>query len=252
MAQDEPPESSTSGFGDSEVVDYQAVSGLAVIGLLVGLASALALIWPWLWIAALVGIVLNFVALVRIAMLAPSLTGGRLAIAGLLVSVFFTAMVPTNWLTYRWAIRRQARQVASLWFDALQNDQPVKAYQLSLDPRYRRPLDELARKVRQSGSTPRTELRTYVDQPDVRCLLALDGKAQVRHYATEDQFDDEKRHEFVVEVYAVTFDEQGQKKTFFVRLTLERYDLPSGLGSDWQVASTQGGYHPIALGGSGK
>lgn len=252
MAQGEPPESGTRGFEDSEGVEYQAVSGLAVVGLLVGLASAAALIWPWLWLVALLGIVLNVLALKRIADLAPSLTGGKLALAGLLVSVFFAAMVPTNGLSYDWSIRRQARQVATLWFDALLNDQPVKAYQLSLDPRYRRPLDELARKVRQSGSTPRDELRQYVDRPEIRCLLALNDKAQVRHYATEDQFRDAKNQEFVVDVYAVTFNDQSQKKTFFIRLTLERFDLPSGLGSDWQVASTQGGCRPIALGGSGK
>jgi len=238
------------GLKESEVIEYQAVSTLAVVGLVVGFISAGATIWPLFWIVPPLGILLNLVAMARIAADPAALTGRKLALVGLVLSVFFAALVPTDRLASRRLLRREAQQFAAQWFDALRGDRPVEAFQLSVDPRYRRPLEHLRQQIRRAGSEDREGLEEYLDQEDVRCLLALGEKAQVKHYATEN-VSKSKEGEIVVDVYAVTFEDNGEKKTFFLRLGLQRFRLPNQEAADWHVASSSGGYKPIALGGKG-
>ena len=105
----------------------------------------------------------------------------------------------------------------------------------------------LVQQTREAGSKARTELEKYVKRPEVRCLLALGDRAQVRHFATEGQQHAEDL-ETTTEVYTVTYEEAGQKKTFFLLLSLRRYVLPGTGMSDWYVANSTGGYRPKALG----
>lgn len=251
MTEEDLPKEGISGFQETEVIEYQAISAMAVGGLLLGLLAAGAMLWPLLWIVPPLGIVVSLVALWRIEHQPTVLTGKMFALVGLALSVFFVALVPTNKIIYDRAIRQEARHFASIWFDALRNGQVVEAYQLTLDPRVRRPLNQLEAAVREPESDPRKGLKEYVAEQDVRTLLALGDKAQVRYYATEFQ-SSEPGHESLVVVYAVTYDDKGEKKTFFIRLGLERRDLPVGHESDWRVVSSRGGYRPIALGGNGE
>lgn len=83
----------------------------------------------------------------------------------------------------------------------------------------------------------RERLEEYVARPLVRTLLALDAKAQVRYYSTvaERQASGE---EVLWLVYAVTFDDAGKKKTFFVGLQLQRHKLDDGQ-ANWQVVAAE-------------
>jgi len=246
MTQADPTGPAHGAFEESEVIEYQAVSGLAVGSFLAGLLSPGAVLWPLLWIAPPLGILLGVLALKRIADQPSELTGKRLALVGLALSVFFAAMVPTERLVYRQALARQAREFATIWFDCLRNDEPIKAYQLSLDPRHRLPMARLVDEADVADSDARANLEEYVQDRTVRCLLALGDKARARHYATEQQehFTD---GEIVITVYAVTYQEGGRDKTFFIRLALRRYELPDGKSSDWQVAAASRARTPSPL-----
>lgn len=248
MSDEDRPDEGSSLFKEVEVIEYQAVSGLAVVGCLLGLLAAGALIWPLLWVVPPLAIVVNLIAIVRINRQPSVLVGKKFALVGLALAVFLTAMVPADKIAYDVAIRRQARHFASIWFDCLRDDKAIESYQLTLDPRYRRPLSELDAQVRVPDSEPRKGLQEYLEQSEVRCLLALGDKALVRYYATEGQTSEPGR-DTVIAIYAVTYEEEGQKKSFFIRLGLDRRKLPVGDDSDWFVASSRGGYHPIALGG---
>jgi len=95
------------------------------------------------------------------------------------------------------------------------------------------------------------EISDFVNMPTIRALLALGQQAKIRYYDTERQWSglDE---EFVEDVYAVTYEENHSRKTFFVRLALRRVPVRRAGESFWRVELAQGGVRPVALGGTQK
>jgi hypothetical protein len=245
---DHAPRLSLPEAEEAQAVGYQAVSGLAVLGLLFGLLSPLALLAPAFWLAPLVGIALGLMALARIAQEAPALIGRKAALAGLLLSVVFAAAAPTQWFTYRWLVRREAGVFAMAWFDMLRQREPHKAHQLTDYPTSRRPLDDSLWDYYTNDWPLCQEIRGYVEQPLVRTLLALGNRAEARLYQTENQAIGGDG-DLVRQVYAVTYQEQGAKKTFFVRMDLERVGIRQQRQSAWRVQHAEGGIRPVALGG---
>jgi hypothetical protein len=78
-----------------------------------------------------------------------------------------------------------------------------------------------------------------VSSPDVRALLALKDRAEIRHYAFDggDSTD-------AAQIYAVTYDEAGIKKTFLVRMALKRSSFPDRGLSAWQTSGTKTPWTP--------
>ena len=92
--------SSDRGFAstpvEADVARYRPFCGLAIVGLLVGLLSALAILDPLLWFLPVLGVVLSAVALRRVAAADPPLVGRTAAVAGLGLSVAFAVAGPTD------------------------------------------------------------------------------------------------------------------------------------------------------------
>ena len=239
-----------TGAPDAEIADYRAVSGSAVAGLIFGLLSPFWMIDPLLWLFPTppLGILFSTLALCQIARHSPILVGRKAAMAGLILSVLFCTAAPTNWLGYRWMIRREARQFAGLWFQFLSQDQPRKAYQLTQHPKSRQPLDDKTlRDFFRPGSTARDELDNYTAQKLIRTLSALSQSAGVRYYQTDGQGHTGKR-DVVVQTYAVTYPDPRTrgKKTFFLRLNMERLRLDTGQ-AEWQLGRVEDGFKPEGI-----
>jgi len=224
---------------------YRAVSAWAVVGLLLGVASPLALVAASLAVVPLSATVVSIVALWRINRRRTLLAGQRLAWAGMALGVLFTAASWTNWAVYRWGVRQEACRFAQLWFQLLADDQPQMAHQLTRHPKFRPPLDETLWKYYLRSQERRSELEHYVAQPLVRTLLALGENSHVRYYDLAAHYEVGETH-FVSPIFAVMFDEQDGKKTFFVQLQLERVRLESGKAG-WRVAAAEGGVRPAGF-----
>ncbi len=136
------------------------------------------------------------------------------------------------------------------WFELLAKDRPELAYQLTLLPALRHPFDERIWDFYVDSDKDKvkwfTELKNYVapgkteESPNlVRTLLALGDSAEVRYLGTLDQFYVESLY-IVDQLYAVTFIESGEKKTFFVTVRLARHS-PSGDHAAWRIVYAQGG-----------
>lgn len=239
-----------SGGADDAQGQYQAVSVHAVLGLLGGLAGGLAFTGLLGWLVAWAGLLLSGVALRRIARNAPHLTGRKAALTGLALSTLFVVAAPAEWIVYQRLVGAEAAQFARYWFDFLRDNQPQKAFQLTLHPLQRQPLDASLWDFYRQGPRWHHDLEDYVAQPTVRTLLALGPRAQVRLHEIEGQ-ERQRDHDLVYPIFAVTYAEAGSKKTFFVRLTLERLRLtgrdrqkrPLAL-ADWRVHLVEGGVRP--------
>ena len=247
MSEAEPERSRFGGPQDAEVTQYRVVSGLAVTGLILALFAPVALAHPALWVVPAAAIVVSLVALGRIAAAAPAMIGRKAAIAGLVLSVLCGAIACSEWCTFRSLIDREAHQFAEYWFVSLRNGEPHKAHQLSEYPESRLAVDETLWEHYASGTDSRRKLEDYVRRPEIESLLALGDQAKVRYYDTERVYRDHGS-DTVVQVYAVTCREGGEKTSYFVRLSMQRHLLPEPGRAYWRVHDFAGGIRPAAMG----
>ena len=112
-------------------------------------------------------------------------------------------------------VRNEARQFSGEWFEYLAQDQPQTAHQMTVAPQSRQPLDDRLWAVYRNAPRLRRSWKRYVKSPLVRTLLALGPKAQVRFYETAAQARDNDNDQ-VDQVYAVTYEEGSERKSFFV------------------------------------
>jgi len=122
--------STTAGLGSG---DYVAVNGTAVFALLVGVASALALMSEILLILPLVGIVAAFVAWKQIRQSNGTQTGKGLVIIAIVLALGFGGFVFGRWATegYRTAGDRKAIDALIKTLEAkIKADDVAGAYQL--------------------------------------------------------------------------------------------------------------------------
>jgi len=227
---------------DAQLAEYHPLAGQAVLALIFGLLSPVALIDPMLWAVPLLGLLFSVWALRRINRYAPAMVGRKAALSALALSLLFAAAAPADWLVYRKMVRDEARQVADLWFRYLRDDQPQKAHQLTMAPQFRQPLDNKPWDFYRSNPRWRQGLEEYVKLPLIRTLLALGPRALARFYQTAGQARDND-NDAVDLLYAVTYEESGERKSFFVSVKLLRTKLASG-GADWRIEQTEGGVKP--------
>jgi hypothetical protein len=226
---------------DAELAAYRALSAQAVVGLLFGLLAPLALVDPLLWWIPMLGVLLSALAIRRIKR-NDSLTGRKMATAGLVLSLLFGAAAPSDWLLYRRIVRNEARQFSWLWFEFLKQDEPQKAHQLTLAPAVRQMLDHRLWAFYRNDPKLRQALEGYVQAPLVRTLLALGPKAQVRFFDTAGQTRQDD-NDVVDELFAVTYEEDGENKSFFVAIQAVRHKLATGEAS-WRITQAEGGVRP--------
>ena len=227
---------------DAEVAEYRSLAGQAVLGLIFGLLAPLAMVDPMLWSIPLLGVVFSVWALRRIKRFAPAMVGRKMALAGLALSLLFLAAAPAETLTYQKMVRDEARQFSALWFRYLAHAEPQKAYQLTVDPQSRQPLNDDLWAFYRTAPRLSSQLEEYANGPLVRTLLALGPKAQVRFYQIAGEASDGDADR-VDQWFAVTYEEAGEKKSFFVRVAAERTKPTSG-GAGWRIADASGGVRP--------
>ena len=228
---------------EAEQNEYHALSGLAVVSLIIGILSIVSLVDPRASLVSAVGILVSCVALWRIARRSPELVGRKLAVFGLLLSLLFGSMAIGHCIAIRWVLARQSEQVCLEWFDLMQARRPELAYQLAIRPDLRAPADSDVWDYYCSNLDRHVVLGKFVDQPLSRTLLALGKKATVRFLGTEKitRLDD---GDHIIQLYGVTFDQDGRKTTFLVRLAmLRRYDKIMEKVV-WQIVGMEGGVRP--------
>lgn len=227
---------------DAELATYRAVAPQAVLGLIGGLLAPLAFVDTMLWGLPLVGTFFSWWALRRIRRNPTAMSGRKMATVGLALSLIFLVAAPTDMLVHRRLMADEARQFAALWFKYLAEEEPQKAHQLTTAPQTRRPLDDGLWPYYRNTSRNRQDLENYVKTPLIRSLLALGPKARIRFYENAGQSRDSE-NDLVEQVYAVTYEEDNERKSFFVLLRMARRKLAAG-GAEWRMLQSEGGFRP--------
>ena len=85
---------------------YRSISSLAIVGLLFGLLSPLALVDPVGWLVPFTAIVVCVAAILRIRCRAASMMGRKAAFCGLFLAVLSAAAAVTEWFAFRFFVER--------------------------------------------------------------------------------------------------------------------------------------------------
>ena len=239
---DSAPESPLGKFSEPEL-EYQSMERWAILGLVLGLLSAAAMIAPMLWLLPLMGVLVSAVALRRIR-LDSERSGRAAALLGLGLSVFF-GVLPLARTATAWVILSdQARPVADQFFEFLRQDHPEKALMLHFTPDQRQPLDESLWIFYRNDNDAKAQLVKFDHHPLMRTLLALGKNADIRYYKTHAVASDGPRAQ-VNYWYTVTYvDETGKKTTFLVGVLLERKPTHDPGLNPWQIKDFAGGLDP--------
>jgi len=115
----------------SEGIAYRPVSVLAVVALVAGFVSALALASPLLWVLPVVGIGLSYAALVDVG--GERCKAGRLAaLSAMALSIGFGTQAVTARATGRFIAGTRAVEAARFWLDAIGQERLVDARSICL------------------------------------------------------------------------------------------------------------------------
>ncbi len=194
---------------DDQERNYRTVEPWAIAALVLGAASATALLDPILWLVPLLGLGAGFVALARLHGDANR-SGRPAALIGLALSIVF-GMAPLAQLATTWImLARQSRAVGDQFMEFLQEQSPEKALMLRFAPDQRRPFDELLWAYYKNDNEAKQNLQTFVEHPLVKTLLALGPKAEIRFYKTV-RVGSEGSRGLVSSLYTVTYPDEDPK-----------------------------------------
>ncbi len=239
-------ELNSTGFAAGEGIDqdeYRAVSKLAIAALVMGVAAPLVLIGPLLAVVPILGIVVAWVALRRVADSGGELVGRGATLIGLALSITCLMIAPSRHVAVSWYLHREARPWAERWFELLANDQPHRAHQLTLAGNQRSGPDEHLWDVYRNNPQKGVALQEFVESPLVRAVLALGDRAEVIHWDNVSR-QSMAGQDYVVQNFAVSYHDNGQKKTFIGRLTMSRETNELTGDSNWRVTNFEGGVSP--------
>ena len=229
---------------DDSLTTYRSVSSGAVVGLILAVISIAAFLSPWLWLVPVAALAVCAAALVRIARAEGALVGRKAAWVGVFLATFFLTAAIVERDVYRRLLVDEARRFGAIWFAEMAAGAPQRAFVLTLPPKQRPPLttDEAVWEFYRTAPGPRRDLEVYVKDRLIKTLVALGDSAEVRYYSHAG-VGESGDNEVAFPIFAVTYHENGEKKTFLVMLWLERLTLPDGRG-DWQILRADGGIRP--------
>lgn len=214
-----------SSDADDDALEYRSLEPLAVVSVLLGLASPVAIFQPLLAVVPILGLLTAVVAVAKIG--ADRARSGRsVAIAGMVLSTLFLAVPLARYASAQMMLRGQAVPVATEFLERLRQQHPEEAMLLQMAPDYRPPIDDGLWSYFRNDQEARTQLQAFVKQPFVRMLLALGPDAEVKLLKVNG-IGAGNRMALADLHYTVTFtDEDGQRKTLVVGIFLERRGQP--------------------------
>jgi hypothetical protein len=124
---------------DEPLARPRAISGLAWVGLVLGVAAALALTAPYMWLLPIAGVAVSIAALVSIARDPQGKIGRSAAVAGLVLSLLFGVWGISNHLARHRLLYRQSEVFATRWLQMVLDGELYAAHQLKMPQNDRRP-----------------------------------------------------------------------------------------------------------------
>ena len=214
---------------------YRTLSPLAIVGLVLGLASPVAFIAPVLLAVPVAALLISLLALSKIAANAEVLTGRSIAQAGIVLASICAAAVVTKGMVAERLLTTQAEPTARRWIELVVDGQVDASYQLTLTPARRAagatPADD-------PEGPPRKDPREgYDTQPVIERLAAL---GEIKSIDVTDRGDviwlPYQRSRCTLWLLVRGPDNQRERVTIWLERSAPQSAGPSSVGGQWRVA----------------
>ncbi len=216
-----------------ELGQYRSVSRLAIVALLLGLASGLSMLHPILFVVPVVAIPTGLAALRHLRQRQDVIIGGPLAIVGLCLALLFGALGSTDLLISRVILTRQARALADSWCALLQQGATRQAHQWTLASSGRRapgiPLDD----VYVEGSDNLVDFEAFLNTPMTARMVKAGQAGQVRYRGLEGVDQDPQSQLFRLRYDFASSDQKAQRCIIMVRRSVD----PDTFRVSWRIQS---------------
>lgn len=226
-----------SGDVADEIQDYRPLCGLAMVGLILAILSVAAYFGPALWALPFVAVIVNVLALRRIAAEAPRLGGRKAAVVGLVLALFLGSAAVAMHTTRVNLETSEAQFVIDRWFATLKSGDVPRAHQLMIDYQERKGEGDLAAYY-QKDENLRKQVAAMRANP--LYALVLDPAKQVTPYWESTLENNVTNYQqWTVELYKLKYVEDGQEKSTMVKVTVQRRKPYSYRAHDWKVSSME-------------
>jgi hypothetical protein len=218
-----------------QIAGYRTLSGLAIVGLLFGLAAPLCFAAPLLMIIPLVGAAVSLAALRRIADSDGALAGKWAGTIGLGLCVASAVATISNTQVARYLYSRQAREFGRQWIGLVLSGQLEHAFGLTVEGVRPPPQPE------PGAPTPsQTPYESFSSRALVRSLVAAGESADVRFLGTLSTELQPYRQSVVKQEFEVTPNSSAATsgksvKPVTATLTLHRSRMPGESSLRWLV-----------------
>lgn len=154
------------------VAEYRSVSLLAVLAVILGVASASAMVTDSLLIVPLLGIIISLLALWRIARSDGQQVGRSLALVGLALSLAIGAGVYVRGMTLKRLLAEESQTWGAEWCDLLMDDEVVTALELTVPPNSQRPFNDSLQEYYATNDAAAKRLQEFEEEELVKALRA--------------------------------------------------------------------------------
>ncbi|MEM7311607.1 MAG: hypothetical protein AAF497_00510 [Planctomycetota bacterium] len=165
-----------------EVVEYRSISKLAVVALILGLASFAAFAHPVLWCIPVAAVVVSIFA-VRITS-QPEYAGRWAAVCGLVLALVCGGAASSLKLVEKMVVKKQARTFSDAWVELLAEKKLTMAYEWTMSRRYRRPSDMSIMEYYGQNDEAAGDLTTFKKRDELRAIQKLGPDVRVTFLST--------------------------------------------------------------------
>lgn len=217
-----------SSLDERPLSGYRGVSVAAVLAGLLGVASALALVHPLLWIVPLVTIVVALVALRAIQRDGSNLTGSGLALCGLALALLFGLWAPARLLSRQWQLYHQAQVYADEWLELIRQGKLHEAHQLALQPVERQPAGTKLEPIYGQSEQLTKRYKTFYSESPLKKMAAAADKASYHFLGGDGIAPPEHSTEQVALKYEMQYENAAQARSQTIRVVLDREETENG------------------------
>jgi hypothetical protein len=222
----------------NNVAEYRSLSVLAIISLLIGLASPLCLLTPVFLMLPLFGAAISLLALRRIAVSEGRLAGRWAATIGLALCVASGASAVSRDAVVRYVRTSRAEEFGRGWLAKLVAKETEQAFKMTVDGT--RPQAPPEPGMPAPESTPYEQ---FMDNPFVKAVLAAGKNATVESWETQEYAAQSQKDYYVRQRFRVTpqgdSGKAGATNAIEAILTLQRSRFRGESNSRWLVAAFQ-------------
>jgi hypothetical protein len=228
-------------------------AALTIVGLIAFISGKAFFVGLWLVAVPLLGLVLAVAAQIRIRHSEGTLAGAKLAGAAWWLSVLFGLGFCAFYFATYLAVRQQAGTFATAWIKRLQDDKPIEAFLLCIEPAQRKSYKAAdAQAIYErfayapSAAGTRAPLVEFMKKEIVQVLRECGPKAEVRSLGIND-WDRDQSGYTVTESYSLA----SPFAVYDVQIVLRSSEGKEFEGRQWQVmtkGTTVTDYRPSSIG----